>query len=347
MKKGFLLFLVLNLVCLSLSACSSDGDIPQETKVDRLPEVQESELNENSYNVENYPMEDENLQPDDSQIEFSRASLTVLTYEREGEQEEKTATLYMGEGYSLYVIDGDWSMYLPDAWVAENDQRIRFFVSSYEGLNESQAERILAGYGFMAGDGYLWKQESDTLYKVKCYETESDVWRLEAIYPLEAEEGWEADIWAMFDTFEVEEGYSVGEHTPKAVMPEGEHPQLYEVTYTDSASRAWAVHEPEYVGLYIYDELTISHITDTSFDFTVTRRNFETDESEVIIPQGTAYINEDMISATYVGEDYTLIFDFSDSANPLPVVLTIKLWGVESLEGIDFFNDHIPGYESG
>ena len=274
-------------------------------------------------------------------------STTVLTYEKEGEQEEKTASLYMGEGYSLYVIDGDWSMYLPDAWEAESDQRIRFFISSYEGLNASQAERILTGYGYMAGDGCLWKQESDILYKVKCYETESDVWRLEAVYPTEAEEDWEAEIWAMFDTFEVEEGYSVGEHTPKAVMPEGEYPQLYEVTYTDSASRAWAVHEPEYAGSYIYDELTISNITDTSFDFTVTRRNFETDKTEVIIPEGTAYINEDMISATYTGEDYTLTFDFSDSANPLPVILTIKLWGVESLEGIQFFNDSIPGYESG
>lgn len=83
-------------------------------------------------------------------------------------------------------------MYLPDAWEAESDQRIRFLISSYDGLNASQAERIMAGYGFKAGDGCLWKQESDILYKVKCYETESDVWRLEAIYPTEAEEDWEA-----------------------------------------------------------------------------------------------------------------------------------------------------------
>lgn len=77
------------------------------------------------------------------------------------------------------------------------------------------------------------------------------------------------------------------------------------------------------------------------------RRNYETDEGEIIIPQGTAYINENGISATFEGLDYTLTFDFSDIANPLPVVLSIKLWGVGSLEGISFSSNDIPGYEAG
>lgn len=282
----------------------------------------------------------------DSQMEFSRASSTVLTFEKEGEQVEKTATLYAGEGYSLYVIDGDWNLYGPGWWVAENDQHIRFFVSSYEGLNESQVERILAGYGYIAGVGGLWKQESDTMYKVRYCETETDVWTLEAVYPSEAEEFWEEEIWAMFDTFEVEEGYRVGDHTERAVMPEGEHLKLYEETYTDAASRAWAVHEPEYTGSYIYNQLTISNVTDSSFDFTITLRNFETEETETIYPLCTAYFNEDGVSATYTGSEGTLIFDFSYNTNPLPVVLTIKLWGEESLEGIRFYSSNIPGYES-
>ena len=45
----------------------------------------------------------------------------MLTYEKEGEQEEKTATLYVGEGYSLYVIDEDWTMYVPNSWKQERD----------------------------------------------------------------------------------------------------------------------------------------------------------------------------------------------------------------------------------
>lgn len=344
--KKYLLGLVLFL-SISVCGCSNRGNELQigedasiiEDSIDHKEDMQDGD-------VVAEDMMPNASEPDDSQIEFSGASSTVLTYEKEGKQEEKTASLYVGEGYSLYVIDEDWNLHGPGWWIAENDQQIRFFISSYEGLNESQVERILTGYGFMEEDGGMWKQESDTVCRVRCYETESDVWRLEAVYPTEAEALWREEIWAMFDTFEVEEGYSVGDHTPKADMPAGEHLKLYEETYTDTASRAWGVHEPEYTGSYIYDQLTISNVTDDSFYFIVTRRNFETDETEVIIPLSTACFNEDGISAAYTGEDYTLTFDFSDYYNPLPVVLTIKLWGVEDLEGIQFYSSNIPGYES-
>ena len=276
-----------------------------------------------------------------------REATTTLTLLKEGMEEEASATLYVGEGYSFYLIDGIWAMLTPDSWYGEKNERVRFWISNYAGLNKSQVERILTNQGYTVGSRYLWKVEGDTMYTVMCYETENDVWTFRTVYPPEFEEGWGEDLDAMFDTFEVEEGYSVREHTQKAVMPEGEHPQLYEVTYADSTNGAWAVYEPEYTGSYIYNELTISNITDTTFDFTVTSRNYETDETEVVIPLSTAYFNDDMVSATYSGEDYTLTFDFTDTINPLPVVLSIDLWGVDSLEGISFYNNNIPGYEAG
>ncbi len=279
--------------------------------------------------------------------ESSRESSTVLIYVKDGMQEEKTASLYLGEGYSLYVPDEDWTMSVPGLWAAENDKRVRFFVSSYEGLHASQVERILTEQGYVVGDNGLWKQEGNTMYCARCCETESDVWALNAVYPPEAEESWGADIQAIFDTFEVVEGYEVGDHTTKAVMPEGERLKLYEETYTDTNSRDWTIHDPEFTGSYIYNQLTISNVTDDSFDFTITRRNFETEETETIYPLCTAYFNEDGVSATFTGSEGTLTFDFSDNANPLPVVLTIKLWGVESLEGIRFYSSNIPGYEAG
>ena len=277
----------------------------------------------------------------------NREAATTLTLLKEGFEEERSATLYVGEGYSFYMIDGLWTMLTPDSWYAERNENVRFWISNYEGLNKNQVERILTNQGYTVGTIDLWKVEGDTMYTVRCYETENDVWTFRSVYPPEFEEGWGEDIWAMFETFEVEEGYSVREHTQKAVMPEGEHPQLYEVTYADSTNGAWYVHDPEYTGSYIYNELTISNITDTTFDFTVTSRNYETDETEVVIPLSTAYFNEDMISATYSGEDYTLTFDFTDTVNPLPIVLSINLWGVDSLEGISFYNNNIPGYEAG
>lgn len=46
MKKGLLLFLVLDMLCLSLSACNGSRDIPRETDADKPPEVQEPETYE-------------------------------------------------------------------------------------------------------------------------------------------------------------------------------------------------------------------------------------------------------------------------------------------------------------
>ena len=277
----------------------------------------------------------------------SRADSTVLNVMIEGLPEEMPATLYQGEGYSFYLTDGDWDNFVPDAWQVEKNHQIHFFIGNYAGLKKSQVERILTAQGYVVENGELWLQEYDMIYRTICYETANDVWTVNFVYPWgELEEGWLPVMRAMADTFVVEPGYDVGAHTQKARMPEGEKLQLYEVTYTDETRRNWYVHDPEFKGSYVYDEITISDITDTTFDFTVTRRDFETDETEIIIPLSTAYINEDQISATYTGEDYTLTFDFSYKGNPLPTVLFIKVWGMDSLEGILFYNNNIPGYEA-
>lgn len=277
----------------------------------------------------------------------SRADSTVLNVMIEGMPEEMPATLYQGEGYSFYLTDGDWDNFVSDAWQIEKNHQVHFYVGNYEGLNKSQVERILKAQGYVVENGELWMQEYDMIYRTICYETKKDVWTVNFVYPWgELEEGWLPVMRAMADTFVVEPGYDVGAHTQKALMPEGEKLQLYEVTYTDETRRNWYVHDPEFKGSYVYDEITVSNITDATFDFTVTRRDFETDETEVIIPLSTAYINEDQTSATYTGGDYTLTFDFSYKGNPLPTVLFMKVWGMDSLEGILFYNNNIPGYEA-
>ena len=281
------------------------------------------------------------------EIQGGRETSTVLTVMIEGMSEEIPATLYEGEGYSFYLTDGDWENFAPDAWQAEKNNQVRFYVGNYEGLNKSQVERILTAQGYVVENGELWMQDYDIICRTRCYETENDVWTVNFAYPWgEVEEGMLPVMRVMADTFVADAGYDVGAHTEKAVMPEGEQLQLYEVTYTDETRRNWYVHDPEFKGSYVYDEVTVSNITDTTFDFTVTRRDFETDETEIIIPVSTAYINEDMTSATYTGEDYTLTFDFSYRGNPLPTVLFIKVWGMDSLEGILFYNNNIPGFEA-
>ena len=278
----------------------------------------------------------------------------VLTVMKEGMPEEMPATLYKGEGYSLYVTDDIWNNYSPGAWQAKANEQVGFYINNYEGLNKSQVERLLTAQGYVEENGELWWQsfpgddEFSRMYRTICYETENDVWTFNFSYPPgEVEEGCLPEMRAIAATFTVDAGYDVGAHTAKAVMPEGEQLKLYEVTYTDRRSRDWYSRDREEMkGYYIYDEITVSNITDTTFDFTVTWSDPETEESGVIIPLSTAYINEDQISATYTGEDYVLTFDFSYMYNPLPVVLYIRLWGVDELEGLLFYNNNIPGYES-
>ena len=277
---------------------------------------------------------------------------TVLTVMKEGIPEEMPATLYKGEGYSLYVTDGVWDDSRSDTWRAKANEKVVFYIDNYEGLNKSQVERLLTAEGCVAENGELWRpvydgEEIYAIYRTICYETENDVWTINISYPPgEAEEGWMPEIRAIAETFTVDAGYDVGAHTAKAAMPEGGKLKLYEVTYTDRRNRDWYSRDREEMkGYYIYDEITVSNITDTSFDFTVTWSDPETGESGVIIPLSMAYINEDQISATYTGEDYTLTFDFSYINNPLPEVLWIRLWGVDELEGLLFTNTKIPGHE--
>lgn len=289
-----------------------------------------------------------------AEAQEARETFTVLTVMKEGLPEEIPATLYKGEGYSIYVADGVWDNYAPDAWQAKVNEQVGFSISNYEGLNKSQVERLLTAQGYAVENGELWWQSFpgdsmfSKMYRTICYETESDVWTFNFSYPPgEAEEGWLPELRAMANTFAVDAGYDVGAHTAKAVMPEGGQLQLYEVTYTDRRSRDWYSRDREEMkGYYIYDEITVSNITDTTFDFTVTWSDPETGETGTIIPNSTAYINEDQTSATYTGEDYTLTFDFLYMYNPLPVVLYIRLWGADELEGLLFYNNNIPGYEA-
>ena len=148
---------------------------------------------------------------------------TVLTVMKEGMPEEIPATLYVGEGYSFYLTDGDWDNYEPDAWQAEKNNQVHFGVGHYEGMNKSQVEKTLTEQGYVIENGELWMLDSDIMYRTICYETESGAWMVNFTYPWgEAEEGWLPVMRAMADTFTVDAGYDVGAHTEKKAMSEGE-----------------------------------------------------------------------------------------------------------------------------
>ena len=166
------------------------------------------------------------IEVDDSAADFSlpagsgRKTSTVLTVMKEGMPEEMPATLYVGEGYSLYVTDGDWDNFEPNEWQVEKNNQVHFCVGNYEGLNKSQVESNLLEQVYVVENDELCMQENEIIYRTICYETESNVWTVTFICPWgEAEEGWLPVMRAMADTFTVETGYDVGTYTENALMP--------------------------------------------------------------------------------------------------------------------------------
>ena len=139
-----------------------------------------------------------------------REATATLTIVKEGMEEERTAALYTGDGYSLYVMDYVWVPFLSDAWYLygaldmENPEyQVYMFVGNYEGMNVSQAENMLKDRGYTMGEKELWKLENGIMSRIRCYETKGGVRTLQYTYPQETEEGWGADLKVMADTFKV------------------------------------------------------------------------------------------------------------------------------------------------
>lgn len=95
------------------------------------------------------------------------------------------------------------------------------------------------------------------------------------------------------------------------------------------------------------NEITISNITGTSFDFTVNTRTMATDTTEEIFPKSTAVFIGDGTTAVYYGDNETITFTFPDNHKSLPVVTDITVKGLAEIEGATFVNNSIPGHEFG
>lgn len=120
--------------------------------------------------------------------------------------------------------------------------------------------------------------------------------------------------------------------------------KIYEGLYFDESFYRY-IDMPAEESPLIYCEITISNVTDTSFDFTINKRVMATDETSVLVPSGTASIEEAGSKAVYEGENLTLTFSFPDDENTFPQHLEVT--GLEELENKVYINNSIPGHESG
>lgn len=120
--------------------------------------------------------------------------------------------------------------------------------------------------------------------------------------------------------------------------------KIYEGLYFDESFYQY-IDMPQEESPLIYCEITISNVTDTTFDFIINEKVMATGETKNLIPSHTATISVGTSKAVYQGENLTLTFVFPDDENTFPQHLEIS--GLEQLENKVYINNTIPGHESG
>ncbi len=169
--------------------------------------------NENIMSVEDSPADNGILEnttaPESSEEKVEKEDKIVLKILREGEMDEMPATLFAGEGYSIYLTDGDWQQHAPDAWSGAFDGQIvlngqvQLWIVHYEDKTADQVKEKLESDGYTSENIDMTKQENEVIYKVRLNEFENDVWGVNYCYPIEAEEGWGVLLPLIVDTFAV------------------------------------------------------------------------------------------------------------------------------------------------
>lgn len=141
--------------------------------------------------------------------EAGETGMATLTVSREGEAEELPAVLFMGEGYSLYLTEGDWQQTAADEWVAVYDGtpvldgQVRLRIQPHEGRTLDEVRKEMESGGYEEEDYSLTRREGDMVYRIRLLEDGSRVWEIFYCYTAEAEEGWGQVLRAMADTFAV------------------------------------------------------------------------------------------------------------------------------------------------
>lgn len=152
--------------------------------------------------------EEEAVQTEPSPVDHSSIendtleNTTVLIFSKEGEQEEKQAVLATGNGYSVYLPEGEWYQSDSDTWTAAVNEQVRFWVTCYQNESIDSVDQTLEDDSYVTEENYhKWKQEGDLLYHVELKEFENNVWGIFYSYPSDAEEGFGRELPVIVNTF--------------------------------------------------------------------------------------------------------------------------------------------------
>ena len=135
---------------------------------------------------------------------------TELTFYVEGMEEKAMATLYAGDGYSLYIFDENWVYYLDDGqpvWESRFNPDVKLSVIHLKDMPLSAAQQWVQsrfeGFDLIEDNrgGLGGTNAEGIMADVRLISSEDDVYALCCVYPLEAAEGFGTRLAVMADTF--------------------------------------------------------------------------------------------------------------------------------------------------
>lgn len=150
-----------------------------------------------------------------------------LTYTLEGMEETEAAWLVYGQGYCILIPTEGWTMYAPDAWMAEESEAVQLWVTHYTGEDAEsksweQIKETLTAEGyetFENTDLQLQRKSDGKTTRVEIRKNGSDIWGVFYTFPDEAIEGWGIRLAAMAGHFGILPGQdgTLSEADPKAL----------------------------------------------------------------------------------------------------------------------------------
>lgn len=164
----------------------------------------------------------------------------TLTFSKEGEQEQKQATLAVGNGYSFYLPDDEkWHLSAHDLWLTDINEQVVLWVTHFEGESEAFVKQKLEEDGYTEEDSGKWrKQEGDFLYHAEQKVYENDVWAIFYSYPADFEEGWGRELPVIVNTFALSKEADQGTINP--VAGTGENPGAEDYQKISTAAETFA-----------------------------------------------------------------------------------------------------------
>lgn len=195
------------------------------TSVEKTVVVEESEVTVEVMGAENLPdgqkseneseqqtgLEVGNEESDNDTNTNVREKTMAIQCMLEGMLEEMPATLYEGDGFSIYIPDEGWQIYdkeieAPALMTAVRSSDISIWVEHYEEkASDIEAHLLSEGYVYDADGKEMQKSDGTLLLKARIVGGEDDTWVVGSMHPSTSEgyEGAGARLNAIAETFAI------------------------------------------------------------------------------------------------------------------------------------------------